>query len=165
MWISHLLTWLFFFFCFSSTLSFSAALLLLSSLFRPDGHNLCVCQFPHPRSITAVGCVLACVFFSSQIREELKLTSISAARLAFISSAGVCVERNRKTWKSRRVLGEIKERARGGERKKTLLLSVLTFILCLLNFFPFFLVHFPFLVRRSWVIKTPTFPTRGNKSN
>lgn len=60
-------------------------------------HFLCGCQFSHPQSITAVGCVCICVFFSAQIREELKLTSISAARLAFISSAGMNSERNRKT--------------------------------------------------------------------
>lgn len=53
----------------------------------PDGPFLSGCQFSHPQSITAVGCVRVCVFFSAQIREELKLTSISATRLAFISSA------------------------------------------------------------------------------
>lgn len=70
---------------------------MLSSTSNQMVHFLCACQFSHPQSITAVGCVRACVFFSPQIREELKLTSISAARLAFISSAGVNGERNRKT--------------------------------------------------------------------
>lgn len=54
-------------------------------------------SFHIPCPLQLLGCVRVYVFFSAQIREELKLTSISAARLAFISSARVNGERNRKT--------------------------------------------------------------------
>lgn len=123
-------------------------------------HFSCACQFSHPQSITAVWSERTCVFFSEQIREELKLTSISGCTFSFYILSPSEQWEEPEDMKECESAAEIKRKSSRKTR-----LSVRTFILCLLKFFFSCILSLCVLVRRSWVIKTPTFPTRGNKSN
>ena len=106
-------------------------------------------------------CVCVCVCVFSQIREEFKLTSISTTRLAFISSTGVHTVR--RTGRHERV-GECQGDKRNAQ-EKTCCLSARWFCAYQSSSSSTFSLSLFVRVRRSWVIKTPTFSTRSNKSN